>query len=112
MAMMLILEFYHGYQFSRCVGANGCKPGELISIHRWSLISLGISLTVIGSAFFVFGILTLCALRATFIKFYNDNYIYIFIANLMLVVPLTIKGISKIENGIDYENLPKFKDNK
>ena len=71
----------------------------------------GLSSTIVATGFLVFGILTLCALKTNFTKFYQENFFYVLIATLVLSVPLYVRGIRNMATGIAGD-LPQFKDNK
>jgi len=103
MAMVLMLEILHGYQYKKCMLPKRDCNGD--GIREQSYVFKGLSSTIVATGFLVFGVLTLCALKTNFSKFYQENFSYVLIATLVLSMPLYVRGIRNIATGVA-GNLP------
>ena len=64
------------------------------------LIVLGLEFIFIGIGFIIYGVLTMRTLKKHFSSFYMENFTYLIGATLCLSVPLMIRGILNLLNGV------------
>ena len=63
-------------------------------------IVLGLEFIFIGIGFIIYGVLTMRTLKKHFSSFYMENFTYLIGATLCLSVPLMIRGILNLLNGV------------
>ena len=75
------------------------NPDDINILNR-GIIILGLEFIAIGIGFIIYGALTIKVLKANFSKFYIENYCYLIGATLCLSVPLILRGLLNLLNGV------------
>ena len=71
-----------------------------LDVYYRGFIIKGIIFVLFGCGFFIFGILTICALKRNFVKFYRKYFCLLVSANLALAIPTIIRGVVGLFSGL------------